>query len=83
MTEKSFRKAQDLIKSKDTLDKFWRIICKPFPEIFHNRRIFWGYEYREISFASFDETTREELREAIKNVIEKRSKEIDKELEVL
>jgi hypothetical protein len=81
MTEKEVRKAEELIKSKETLDRLWFIIGKPYPAIFKNRRIFFGANYREISFASFDETTREELKKAIRDVINKRTKEIDNELE--
>lgn len=81
MTEKEIRKAEKLLESKRVLDDLWKIICLPYPAIFKNRRIFFGANYREINFASFDETTREELRKAIKDVINKRDKEIDKELE--
>ena len=81
MTEKEVRKAEELIKSKKVLDSLWRIMCLPYPAIFKNRRIFFGANYREINFASFDETTREELKKAIRDVIDKREKEIDKELE--
>ena len=81
MTEQEVRKAEELIKSKKVLDSLWRIMCLPYPAIFKNRRIFFGADYREINFASFDETTREELKKAIKDVINKRDKEIDKELE--
>ena len=81
MTEKEVKKAEELIKSKKVLDSLWRIICLPYPSIFKNKRIFFGADYREISFASFDETTREELKKAIKDVISKRFEEIDKELE--
>lgn len=81
MTEEEVRKAEKLIKSKKVLDSLWRIMCLPYPAIFKNRRIFFGADYREINFASFDETTREELKKAIRDVINKREKEIDKELE--
>ena len=81
MTEKEVRKAEELIKSKKVLDSLWRIMCLPYPAIFKNKRIFFGANYREINFASFDETTREELKKAIRDVIDKRTKEIDKELE--
>jgi len=81
MTEKDVKKGQELIRSKDALDKLWRTICLPYPTIFKNRRIFFGANFREINFASFDETTREELKKAIKDVITKRYAEINKELE--
>ena len=81
MTEKDVKKAQELLESKSTLESLWRIICKPYPAIFKNRRIFFGSNYREINFACFDDTTREELKKAIKDVIIKRAEEIDKELE--
>lgn len=83
MTEKDVRKAEELIKSKETLDKLSFTIGLPYPTIFKNRRIFFGGSFREISFASFDKTTREELKKAIKDVIAKRTKEIEKELEEL
>lgn len=81
MTEEEVRKAEELIKSKKILDKLWDIMCLPYPAIFKNRRIFFGADYREINFACFDKTTREELKKAIKDVINKRTEEIDKELE--
>ena len=81
MTEKEVRKAEELIRSKKVLDSLRRIMCLPYPAIFKNRRIFFGANYREINFASFDEITREELKKAIIDVINKRDKEIDKELE--
>lgn len=81
MTEKEVRKAEKLLESKRVLDDLWKIMCFNCPAIFKNKRIFFGANYREINFASFDETTREELKNAIKDVIAKRTKEIDKELE--
>ena len=81
MTEEEVRKAEELIKSKRILNDLWKIMCLPYPAIFNSRRIFFGRDYREINFASFDETTREELKKAIKDVINKRTEEIDKELE--
>ena len=83
MTEEKYEKMEGLLKSRKTLDHLWKIMCKPFPSIYKNRRTFWGADYREISFIEFDKTTREELREAIKAVITKRSKEIEKEIEEL
>ena len=83
MTEKDVRKGEELIKSKEALDKLLYTVCKPFPTIFKNKRIFFGVNFQEISFASFDETTREELKKAIKDVIIKRTEEINKELEEL
>ena len=58
MTKKDFEKAQELIKSKEALDDLYRIMCLPYPSIFKNKRIFFGANYRDISFASFDDTTR-------------------------
>ena len=81
MTEEDVKKAQKLLRSKETLDSLWKIMCLPYPTIFNSRRIFFGRDYRELNFASFDETTREELKKAIKDVINKRTEEIDKELE--
>lgn len=81
MTEEDVKKAQELLRSKSTLESLWRIMCLPYPAIFKNRRIFFGSHFREINFASFDDTTREELKKAIKDVIIKRAEEIDKELE--
>ena len=81
MTEKDVKKAQELLESKKVLESLWKIMCLPYPAIFKNRRVFFGANYREINFASFDETTREELKKAIKDVVIKRAEEIDKELE--
>ena len=81
MTEEEVKKAEELIESKRILNDLWKIMCLPYPTIFNSRRIFFGADYREINFACFDKTTREELKKAIKDVINKRTKEIDKELE--
>ena len=81
MTEEDVKKAQKLLRSKETLDDLCKIMCLPYPAIFKNRRIFFGANYREINFACFDDTTIEELKKAIKDVVRKRYKEIDTELE--
>ena len=83
MTEEKYAKMESLLKSRKTLDRLWSIMCKPCPSIYKNKRILFGHDFWEISFIEFDKTTREELREAIKAVITKRSKEIEKEIEEL
>ena len=86
MTNEAYEKAIELHDILDVLDEIWQISCVPYPklEIFKCK---FGFRYSEdnhvVNFCCLDKTTREELKEAIMAVVEKRRHEIKEELEQL
>lgn len=83
MKIKDYEKATDLLESKNKLEKLYRIFSFPYPHIFTplKKLSFFHNAVDEICFISFDEKTQEELKAAIKQVINKRLKEIKEEIE--
>lgn len=88
MTNETYEKATELHESLRILDEVWKISCHPYPdlEIFKRKKEF-GFRYSDdsckVNFYSLDKITREELKEAIMDVIDKRRREIKEELEQL
>lgn len=83
MKIQDYEKVQHLLKSKEKLNKLDRIFSHPYPTIFCPLKKFL-FSYRdveEICFISFDEQTQKELKESINQVINKRLKEIEEEIE--
>lgn len=85
MKEKTLGRANEIKRSIETLYDLRRIFSYPYPKIFKNRDKKTGFVYDDdcISFVMFDEETREELKEVIKNVIDKRLSELKEEMEIL
>ncbi len=83
MKIKDYEKVRKLLRSKENLNQLDRIFSKPYPSFYILLKNFYFFHRNEeeISFFSFDEQTQEELRESIKQVINKRLKEIDEEIE--
>lgn len=83
MKIQDYEKVQDLLRSKEKLNKLRRIFCYPYPRIFCplKKFLFFYRDTEEICFISFDEQTQKELKESIKQVINKRLKEIEEEIE--
>ena len=82
MKIQDYEKVQDLLKSKEKLNKLRRIFCYPYPYISCPLKKFWFYrDAEEICFISFDKQTQKELKESIKQVINKRLKEVEEEIE--
>lgn len=86
MTNETYEKATKLKRTLSLLNEAWRIMCFPYPKfnIFKPKfALSYPSEDLEVDFVSLDETTREELKDAIKTVIEKREREIAKEINQL
>lgn len=84
MKIKDYEKVRKLLRSKEELDQLDRIFSHPRPLLFYNLSKNFSFFHsceREVNFFSFDEQTQKELRESIKQVINKRLKEIDEEIE--
>lgn len=84
MKIEDYEKVRKLLRSKEELNQLDRIFNRPCPSLFYsikNFSFFHKYEGEEVPLYSFDEQTQEELRESIKQVIHKRLKEIDEEIE--
>ncbi len=83
MKIQDYEKVQDLLKSKEKLNKLRRILCYPYPRILCplKKFLFFYGDVGEICFISFDEQTQKELKESIQQVINKRLKEIEEEIE--
>lgn len=88
MNNETYEKATELRESLMLLDDIWQISCVPYPKltIFKRKREL-GFRYsenrHEVDFVCLDKTTREELKKAIMDVVEKRRSEIKEELEQL
>lgn len=86
MTEKAYERATELRKTKSHLDKIRHIMGFPYPELNIFKYVF-GFSYEQkglrVDFVDLDEETNLELKEAILNVVSKRKREIEEELEKL
>ena len=82
MTQESYNKATELKRSQGLLAKVGRVMSFPYPTFFFKPKFDLTYlrENLEVNFWELDEKTREELRAAIYDVINKRAMEIDEEL---
>lgn len=81
MTNQQLEKAIELRDSYKLLGDLKHIFSFPYPRFYINKRIGFTYDNcNTISFVKLDEKTREELKEAVKEVISKRQKEISQEL---
>ena len=85
MNRKTIEKANELIRSQKYLNDLRRLVTIPYPKIFSkNTRqtgLCWDNEY--LSFANFDDITRERLKTAILSVIDERYYEIEDEIKSL
>lgn len=82
MKIENYEKTTKLLRSKEQLEKLYRIFCVPYPHIFAplKKLLFFNNDV-EICFISFDEKTQKELKAAIGQVIDKRLEEIEEEIE--
>ena len=84
MKIEDYEKARNLIKSKNQLNDLWQIFCKPYPNItYHIKKFLFWTDIGNIDLYQMDKQTQEELRNAIRNIISKRIKEIENEIEAL
>lgn len=85
MKIKDYEKVRKLLRSKEKLNQLDEIFNHPCISLFYNILKNFSFFNRlngeEIPFYSLDEQTQEELEESIKQVIHKRLKEIDEEIE--
>lgn len=82
MKIENYKKMGDLLNSKKILEKLRRIFSVPYPHLFLKKIIFYT-DNDDICFCSLDENTQEELKTAIKDVVNKRLEEINTEIENL
>lgn len=82
MTQDELRKANELNHSLETLNKLRRIFCSPYPQIHKGGKsiTFWSGRNIDVSFASLDDQTCRELKDAIAATVDKRIKEVNQEL---
>ena len=88
MNNETYEKATELHDSLNILEEIWKISCARYPklQIFKRKRELsfkYSVDDHEVNFGWLDKTTREELKEAIMGVVEKRIREIKEELEQL
>ena len=86
MKIEEYKKAKELLESKEILRKLQDIFYYPYPRIFSPLKklsFFHKSPLIEVCFISLDEETQKELKDAIKSIIEKRLREIEDELENL
>ena len=82
MKIEDYEKVTDLLNSKNKLKKLYKIFSFPYPRIFIPlKKLLFFHNDIEICFISLDKKTQEELKAAIEQVINKRLKEIEEEIE--
>lgn len=85
MKVKDYEEVQKLLRSKEKLNQLDRIFNRPCISLFYNILKNFSFFNRldggEIPFYSLDKQTQKELKESIQQVIDKRLKEIEKEIE--
>lgn len=75
MNKVTLEKANRLSKTIDALDDLNFVLCAPYPQ--------FSCHDRNVNSASFDKKTLSELRETIKNFIDKKQRELVEELKML
>ena len=82
MTQEELRKANELNHSLETLNMLRRIFCSPYPQIRKRGKsiVFWTGCNIDVNFASLDDQTCRELKDAIAATVDKRIKEVKQEL---
>ena len=86
MTDEIYEQATKLRRTEKILDKVHRIMTFPYPEfnIFKPKFSFsYKFECLNVDFVELDQETIKQLKEAILNVVNKRSQEIEEELKQL
>lgn len=75
MDKTTLEKSNRLIKTIDTLDDLNFVLCAPYPQ--------FSCRDRNVNSASFDEKTLSELKETIRNFIDKKQIELLEEFKTL
>lgn len=75
MNDKTLKRAKDIKDSLKAIDKLRHILCVPYPTMHDGSA--------DVSFVCFDETTRSLLKQAIRDTLNKREKELNEEFENL
>lgn len=75
MDKTTLEKSNRLVKTIDTLDDLNFVLCAPYPQ--------FSCRDRNVNSASFDEKTLSELKETIRNFIDKKQRELLEEFKTL
>lgn len=75
MTKQTLEKANEIVRILEAINKTQGIMRYPYPTLYHERQ--------EVCFVAFDKQTLSELRTAIEEVLDRRKKDLGKELEEL
>ena len=75
MTKQTLEKANEIVRILQAINKTQGIMRYPYPTLYH--------ESEEVCFVAFDKQTLGELRTAIEEVLDRRKKDLGKELEEL
>lgn len=75
MTKQTLEKANEIVRILQAINKTQGIMRYPYPTLYHERE--------EVCFVAFDKQTLGELRTAIEEVLDRRKKDLEKELEEL
>ena len=76
MKDKTLEKANEIKNNLKAIEKTRHILCRPYPNINDNDRL-------EVSFICFDDITRALIKKSIRDILDKREKELEKEFEQL
>ncbi len=84
MTDKIYKQATELRRTKKILEKVYNIMTFPYPEFnIFKPKFSFSHEHLNVDFVELDNETIKQLKEAILNVVEKRRQEIEEELKQL
>lgn len=75
MTEQTLERANEIVRILQTINKTQGIMSYPYPSLYRERE--------EVCFVAFDKQTLDELKNAIKDVLNRRKEDLKKELEEL
>lgn len=75
MNKSTLEKANKLVRTIDALDDLNVVLCAPYPQ--------FSCSGLNVNSASFDEKTLKELKETIKNFIDKKQRELLEEFKML
>lgn len=75
MTEQTLEKANEIVRTLQAINKTQGIMSYPYPSLCEDRE--------EVCFVAFDKQTLDELKNAIKDVLNRRKEDLKKELEEL
>lgn len=87
MTRDNLERGKVIERSIKCINDLWSIVCYPYPKMFskdkQDQKRGFTYDGNVVSFASLDDETRKQLKEAAQSVLDKRKSELNKELETL